>query len=269
MPYPPELEEQIINGDLVLQQGTESNAPILLTENPYHLLVDERNVYFELEDPRPKAIPIRLLYRGKAAQQSLVLRVEQTISQGGNSAFMADKAPVDKAQHTQDRQQEMLEINGIVDVASEITMDEAGNGVLLISPLQAGMAKLWLYTPTDPDLSQIRFGTTRYFLLNEIQYCLNLRVLPDDSHYDDLPDEALTWEFMQEHFFRYYSLLYPAMNAYINFDEQAATEAAAALISAFVADSLFNSTIYMPITRELSAGKRRLVQRWARLRANP
>jgi len=260
MPYPPELEEQILNGDLVLTQGDTLDAPVLLHENPYHVLVDARNVYLELEDPTPQAIPFQILKRGQPLTQPLVMRVQQTINRGMDAYTSSPSQP------SQEREQESAEQDGVVEVTTAVTSDAQGFGVLSLRPLQAGMAKVWLYTPTDPDLSQIRFGTTRYLLQSELQYSLHVRVLPDDRQYDLVSDADLTWEYMQAHFFRYYALLYPVMNQYINFDDQAATEAMAPLISAFIATTLFNSTLYMPITRELSAGKRRLVQRWARLR---
>jgi hypothetical protein len=274
LPYDPQMEDQIIHGDLVLMQGTAPDAPIVLNEQPYHVLLDERSLYCELEDPTTKYVPFQVLLRGQPLANPLVLRVEQSMNDGSAGTASQADLPLQKRQmteisglpeHTQSREPVIMQQGGVADMPTEITTDAQGYGVLPITPRRAGMSKIWLYTPADPDLTQVNFGITRNFLKNSLFYYINVRVLPDDSHYDQIPDVELTWEFMVEHFFRYYSLLYPIMNSYINFDDAQQTQAKAALIHAFVAEDWLASTLYMPITRELSAGKRRLVQRWAAL----
>lgn len=266
MPYPPEIESQILAGDLVLLHGIEPDAPILLRESAYHVLVDQRNLYLELEDPTPHTISFQVIRYGQPLTEPLTLHLEQTVNH--SSRFAEDQNRIDprttdeRLDHTARR---VLQQGDVVSIPIEVTTDAAGFGEIPIGPARAGMCKIWLTSPTDPDLTQVGLDSMRYFLKNSLHTFINVRVLPDDRYYDTLPDEALTWEFMVEHFFQYYALLYPIMNHYIDFTNQAETEANAPMIAAFVSEHLFNSTIYMPITRELSAGKRRLVQRWARL----
>lgn len=275
MPYAPEMEEQILNGDLVLLHGTEAASPMLMRENPYHVLVDQRSLYLELEDKAAVEVPFRVLKYGQPLSEPLTLRLEQTLNQSSRTSEQSHAALLKPSaeegnsppEHTHSRPQMVIQEGGVVEIPSEVTTDAEGYGTLSITPLRAGMCKVWLYTPEDPDLNLVSLNSIRYFLKNALHYFLNVRVLPDDSHYDQVPDEALTWEFMVEHFFRYYSLLYPIMNSYINFDDPIQTQAKAALIRAYVSEGWLDSTLYMPITREMSAGKRRLVQRWASLQS--
>ncbi len=264
MPYPPEIESQILAGDLVLLRGIEPDSPILLRESAYHVLVDQRSLYLELEDPTPRILPFQVIRYGQPLTEPLTLHLEQTVNH--SSRFAEEQNRInprttdERLDHTARR---VLQQGDVVNIPIEVTTDAAGFGEIPITPSRAGMCKIWISSPTDPDLTQVGLDSMRYFLKNSLHTFINMRVLPDDRYYDTIPDEALTWDFMAEHFFRYYALLYPIMNHYIDFTNQAETEAKAAMIAAFVSEQLFNSTIYMPITRELSAGKRRLVQRWA------
>ncbi len=92
---------------------------------------------------------------------------------------------------------------------------------------------------------------------------IGVRVLPDDD-YDHVPDEELTWEFMYHTVFRYYYVIFPGMSKIIPFNNQKRMEAAAHEIVRRTDPDLWHSTLYMPVTRDLSKGKRELIVRWAR-----
>ena len=68
---------------------------------------------------------------------------------------------------------------------------------------------------------------------------------------------------MYQNIFRYYNLTFPAMSKVIPLDNQAAMEAAAPEIVRRTDPALRHSTRYMPITRDLSTGKRDLIVQWA------
>jgi hypothetical protein len=90
-----------------------------------------------------------------------------------------------------------------------------------------------------------------------------VRVRPDDN-FDSIPRETrLSWEFMYETVFKYYHLIYPAMSQHIRFNNQAAMENAAGDLVDRTDWDHWSSTHYMPITRDLSVGKRALIVEWA------
>jgi hypothetical protein len=88
---------------------------------------------------------------------------------------------------------------------------------------------------------------------------------PDYISDNDLEGAAGFNNYIYPLIFRYYYLLYPGMSKRINFSSYDEMKANANIIKTFVRKQNINNTLYMPITRELSDGKRRLIQRWAAL----
>ena len=90
------------------------------------------------------------------------------------------------------------------------------------------------------------------------------RVLPDDN-FDAVPDAQITWDFVYQNVIRYFYLIYPAMFLHLPFQNEATAQQNAAMISQMVAKDSWNTTTYMPVSRDLSDGKRKLLQRWCAL----
>jgi hypothetical protein len=96
-------------------------------------------------------------------------------------------------------------------------------------------------------------------------FYINVRVLPADAQFDSVPDSQLTYQYIYENVLQYYYRLYPIMDRHMLLNNQQAVVNAAPILRQLVDQSNWNSTLYMPITRELSDGKRRLLQRWCDL----
>lgn len=88
------------------------------------------------------------------------------------------------------------------------------------------------------------------------------RVLPEDDFSQHEHDRRVSWDFMYEHVFRYYRLIYPAMSNVVPFDNQQAMESASGAIVEMTDPSKKASTRYMPVSRDLSTGKRCLIVEW-------
>lgn len=267
IPYDSAIEQLILDGTLALQHGW-GKAPFVLQENSYNVVTDWRGLYLELEDKSTTAIPIQVLYKGKPAPAGLTFAISQSINDDYPTApeVLQPTSPevLDPHSHTRLRlNTPVSEESGtnIVSIPTSITTGADGIAYLNMSPNAAGLCKIWIHTPDDPDVTQLKLPDYALFLQGETWYYVNVRVLPDDSGLDSVTNPD--WAFMQANFFQYYSLMYPAMNTHINFDDEKQTTANATLIKNFVAERNESSTLYMPVTRELSAGKRRLVQRWA------
>lgn len=93
-------------------------------------------------------------------------------------------------------------------------------------------------------------------------YFVHVRVLPSDAHLDAIPDDQITWDLVYAEVLRYFYKLYPVMDAHLPLNDEQACRRAATMLAALTDASAWNSTLYMPITRELSDGKRRLLARW-------
>ena len=103
-----------------------------------------------------------------------------------------------------------------------------------------------------------------------------IRVMPFDNHLGNpsiTPDSQLTWEFMYDNIFRVYDLVYPVMSEIIAMNNRHLLEGAWMQIKAVIGDPylpheedpMWQSTMYMSITRDLSKGKRQLLDRWCNL----
>jgi len=91
-----------------------------------------------------------------------------------------------------------------------------------------------------------------------------LRVMPDDGYSSFSPEKRVSWHFMYENVFRYYYLIFPAMSKIIPFNCQEIMEENALKLVEVTDPRLWHSTHYMPITRDLSSGKRQLIVDWAK-----
>jgi hypothetical protein len=89
--------------------------------------------------------------------------------------------------------------------------------------------------------------------------------MPDDD-YSSVPESTrLTWEFVYHNVLRYYHLIFPVMSEVIPFNNREAVTKAArqGALTAATDPARWHSTGYMPPTRDLSTGKRKLLVEWA------
>lgn len=137
----------------------------------------------------------------------------------------------------------------VVETAAVIEVDAAG-GVLALRAVGPGCVVIRLAAgssvrPLDPARDTF----------------VNVRVLPDDD-YDHVGDDELTFGLVYREVLRYYHLLHPAMSAVFDLsDEQVVTAAAESLLRR-TDPAAWHRAHYMPRTRDLSPGKRRLLERW-------
>lgn len=256
IPYPEALESALLAGDLALR-AVDAPSLLILRENPYHVIIEPRSAYLELESAESVSFSVRVLVRGTPAPAGLELGVTQTANPHSQPReATSDTDAGSGADGSPDA------AGDVVMASSSLITDSDGRALLRVQARRAGMAKLWVHTPTDPPW-ELAPEPLLPILRSSLGYFANVRALPDDRAYDALSDAELTWDALYTAVLRYYSLLYPIMNLYINFEDEVLTRAAAARIVAYIQPGLKDTTIYMPITRDLSAGKRRLLERWA------
>jgi hypothetical protein len=172
----------------------------------------------------------------------------------------------------------------IISFEPSFTTDAEGNYQLTIKGLAPGLSFLRFIpdapSTANPDAQQLynivslsQLDTTNP--LNtypswQYDFYMAVRVLPTDANLDSIPDSQLLgidgWnKVVYPTVFQYYYLLYPAMSKRIDMSNYDSMQSFAGLISQMVGQRNTASTTYMPITRELSDGKRRLIQRWCAL----
>lgn len=93
-----------------------------------------------------------------------------------------------------------------------------------------------------------------------------IRTLPfDDALAAATTDEQLTWEFVYANILITYDAIAPRMNNIINLADPDAVRTFARRLRAVTDTRLFESRRYMPVTRDLSRGKRTLLHRFCDL----
>jgi hypothetical protein len=146
-------------------------------------------------------------------------------------------------------------------ITEQVTVPAGGALTLNLTALRPGVSMIRF---VDPAIAQI----TPNFCWDNCDFAL-VRILPFDD-YSGYSDGVINdWNFIYEHFFSYFSVLYPVMSKMMPWgpdnapnDPEEIRKVYADLIRTFTNEKMWDSTLYMPITRELSAGKRALIQRW-------
>lgn len=150
-------------------------------------------------------------------------------------------------------------------ITDQVTIPANSNSqlTLTLTALQPGTSEIRFVDPTQPQVIP-------NFVWDNCNYAC-VRILPFDD-YRAVPDSQVNeWSYIYANFFNYFALLYPVMsrviawgplNAPENLDE---VKQFAFNMKSFTNPAIWNTTIYMPITRELSAGKRALLWRWCSL----
>jgi hypothetical protein len=153
-----------------------------------------------------------------------------------------------------------------------LTVDSSGLASVTITGLTPGLGFLRFMAGPPSDNPVPVIGPSMGQWMNQIAWAffVNVRVLPADADLANVPDAQLTWDFIYSNVLQYYYRLYPGMDQYIELNDPTVVGNAnnRAMIKARTSKELWNSTLYMPHTRELSDGKRTLLQRWCDLPPN-
>ncbi|HEV2853491.1 MAG TPA: hypothetical protein VHC97_11870 [Thermoanaerobaculia bacterium] len=158
---------------------------------------------------------------------------------------------------------ELLDASGQpLPLSSVLPVGPDGGTTLTVSPLQPGIGYYFFFPftgpvqPTPPD----SFGS-----LAPNDYFVALRALPfDNALNENTPDSDLTWDFIYQNVLSTWDVVYPLMSTIIPLSNETAVNNAAAAIGQRLNDP-FPSSQYMPVTRDMSAGKKTLLLRYLSL----
>jgi hypothetical protein len=150
-------------------------------------------------------------------------------------------------------------------ITEQVTVPAGGSLALPLTALRPGVSMIRFVDPA------IQPPVVPNFAWDNCDFAL-VRILPYQD-YSSYPDSVINdWDFIYEHFFSYFSVMYPVMSQVLPWgpdnapnDPPRIRQEYARLILHFTDEKMWDSTLYMPITRELSAGKRALIQRWCNL----
>ena len=147
-------------------------------------------------------------------------------------------------------------------LTDQVTVPAGGQLTLNLTALRPGVSLIRFTDPNNKVSPNFCWDNTDYSIV---------RILPFDD-YSSVPDATINnWDYIYAEVFGFYSVLYPLMSKVIPWgpdgapNNPAEVKQFASQLLAFTDPSMWNTTIYMPITRDLSGGKRELLRRWCNL----
>ncbi len=220
-------------GRLLIRVDTPTGRTELLTEQAFAASCDDCNVYLDQDDSR--RLVIRVRERGERPSRPLSVLVAAYV-QAEDIVFSGDM--------------------------TVLPVSEDGTASLPIRGEQAGYRHLG-YTVFDGGDIPVPPATLPLATAD----FTSVRTLPfDDELEETTPDEALTFDFVYTNILSTYDAIAPRMSNILDLADAAAVRTFARRILEVVDPALFESSRYMPVTRDLSRGRRTLLRRFCTLR---
>jgi len=246
-PLPPETASTISAGTIEVAQNQIGQFVPVLQQVRFVAETDDWGVYVDEGDTAP--VTVTVTENGVPPKSAVRLLLQQYDSNGN----LLTK-PVVK----------------ILDPAGNPISDDTvpvvgGTAKFGVRSLASGTCFLAFYPFAGEKPANI---PTQNFPLSTSFYCC-VRMLPFDNELErNTPDSQLSWSFIYTRVLSVFDLIYPIMSVVRNLADRNAVEAMAEQLKYAISLDTFESTLYMPITRDLSAGKRKLLQRFVNLLPN-
>jgi len=235
--------EAATNGTLELVQVGSST--VALAEEPITAETDQRGVY--IDQTETQTITLNLYRQGEPATAAPIKVVVAQFTNQGN--LITDEWALFV---------EVVDSNGNPVPQNGTVTSSNGVVTLQVKSKQPGTCFLGFFPwegDTAPTVPPAGFPDSDSF------YAV-CRTLPFDNQFASLPpDQAVDWNFVYDNVLRNYNLVYPLMSTIINLgSESDVTQNKQGIAAAIQAN--FSSTLAMPITREMSSGKRTLLLKY-------
>ena len=214
-----------------------------LEEVEYHCASDDRGIY--LDEGQAESIQVQIYKKGSPAANGtkvLIVQYDNNLQLIKSPKFSKSNGFVN---------------NFYVDVQPG-NIVEVQDGVISfsVSPLKDGVVNL-LYLPFEGDSP-----VPPESLNTEFSYFSAVRCLPFDNELKKLSDEEVSWERVYEEVLKVYDYIYPVMSQVVPLYQKEAVAGMAQQVQLMTNLDFWESTLFMPVTRDMSAGKRDLLNRW-------
>ena len=227
--YPEGAEADIEAGRLVLRTGDPS---ALIEEVDLVVQSDDRCVY--MDEGTCKQVCLQVRRRGGAPSQPICVWAVVTPWDGTPE--------------------------GAVEVPEKVEVPPEGKATLVVTAKRPGGAHVRFFTSEEAAAEAGTFGPPKW----STESFIDVRVLPADDECDELTGDKLTFDALCQQVIRHYHLLYPAMSLWVIDLSSEAMWSDPGFVSKVRARITMDreSFEHMPRSRDLSAGKRRLLERW-------
>jgi|CZKI01.1.fsa_nt_gi hypothetical protein len=281
------IEANIATGRLAINFASTGKTHLIETPGT-DTQTDTRAVYFDAavgQAPNPTPgtaqIPIQVYRRGVRVAEPTTLNLEYWMCQ--KDLINPDKTQVPVANPyysvagatTISPTRYTLPYLGgqtVSVMTQRVQIPAGGQLTLTLTALRPGVSSVRFVDPTPtPGIDPIVIlPTAPNFAWDNCDYAV-VRILPFDDYSVYTDQQINNWSFIYDNFFGFYSVLYPIMSTVIPWgpdgapnDPNAVKQFANQMLS-MTSPDMWYSTIYMPITRDLSGGKRELLRRWCNL----
>lgn len=241
------------NGKLEVVSVSDPQADPLLVERRWEVATDAKSLY--LDEGQTLAVQIAVQDRGAAAANAdLVVSIAQYLG-GNNGGDDLVTNPGDSPFKLTDTNGTALPVN-----SNNVATIAVKNGVasFQVSPAKACMGALCYiaHLKSEPPTFEAALDVSESFS--------NLRNLPWDQDLAQYDKSGVTipWKVVYENILRVYDLVYPVMSLVIDLQNKQAVDGAFVQFRAATAQDIFESGLFMPITRELSQRKRNILWRY-------
>jgi hypothetical protein len=238
-----------------------ATGPLLaLTEQIYTAQTDSRGIY--LDEGASTEFQLTVLQTGAPTAGVSVL-----VAKFDNNLSLIPTTLPQFVNFTSGLQQ-IVTAGGILTSVTVVTADQNGIATVGIAAQSPGFPVLGFFPfATGSALPQ---PPAALFPPGPAFYA-TVRILPFDSSvpgqfidlWNSTRDAAQAWTFVYNNILYIYDMIFSVMLKYINLGSRDAVEKSAGAIAALIATNMaVESTLAMPITRDLSAGKRTTLQLW-------
>lgn len=221
---------------------------------------DDRSVYLNETDSH--SVSLRVYENG-----ALPLRAAKVLisayypPQEGPAEGLWQLVPTDSASTTPPRN---VSLTGGIVTSDGVILDVAADGaasfmVSAVAPGNAFLTFLPFFAEDTPPAAPSALAISN---IATTGYCA-VRVMPFDDALGNIPEDQVSWNFVYENVLRPFDLVYRGMSAGVfSLGDEASIRAHAGSIIGFTDLNEFDSPLYMPVTRDLSRGRRTLLVRY-------
>ena len=274
------INANIEKGQLAIFRAGTNAYQFQLIESPAFVAqTDQRVVYFDAKVgsgksaiPGTSQIRVQLSRRDARVNQPTLMNLEYWMCQKDYINPDKPQVPVTDPYFSVENAKRIkptcyklpyTNLSQPVEVITDQIEVTGGEITLKLTALRPGVSMIRFVDPTVPKVVPA-------FAWDNVDFA-TVRILPFDD-YSEVPDHEINnWDYIYRNVFGFYSVLYPIMSKVIPWGPDGAPKDPATVrqfaseLLAFTDPNIWNTTIYMPITRDMSAGKRELLRRWCNL----
>jgi len=268
IPIPNSLTGDMLRTSML---AIEVNGQLALIEQLYTAQTDSRGIY--LDENGQSKFDITVCHMGVLSPGTKVM-----VAKYDNNLSLIPTTEQTQFVNFTNGNRTTVTVGGVATAVTIVTADKNGIATVGIKAQSPGFPVLAFFPYSGAGLPQplaALLGPAGPFITSA--FYTTVRVLPFDAAvpgnfiavWNATGDPGQAWEFIYLNILYVYDMLFSVMLEYVNLGDRSAVEASIGSIWRMISEKAArDSTLAMPITRDMSAGKRLTLQLWIYLVAN-